>query len=258
LKLKWRRIQSLQATFSDIQTAVTDNAKQRFSLRPNPDISPAPGANDTDPSHWLIRANQGHSIAVESAALLKPITLEAGNVPDIVVHGTYYAFYPAIVASGGLKNMGRNHVHFSTGLPEDKQGVISGMRRDAEILVYIDIRKSLEDGGVLWWLSDNGVVLTEGDENGLVGTKYWKKVEGRRQDIGVLWQDGEQIAELPQSVKGRKAPSGKGPKGRREGEKANRKDHKRDGARTGMKEHDALGGGDGLAAEQDGPYSHNE
>lgn len=208
--LKWRRLQSLHVTFSDIQTAVADNAKQRFSLKPNPEVEPIPDAQDTEPSNWLIRANQGHSIAIESASLLKPITLEADNVPDMVVHGTYYAFYPAILQSGGLKKMGRNHVHFSTGLPEDRAGVISGMRSDAELLIYVDVRKSLEDGAMLWWLSDNGVVLTEGDGNGLVPTKYWRKAEGRRLDAGLLWQDGKEIAELPQSLRGRNAPRGKG------------------------------------------------
>lgn len=140
--------------------------------------------------------------------------------------------------------MSRNHIHFSTGLPEDKGGVISGMRNDAEIVIYVDIRKSLEDG-TLWWISDNGVILTEGDENGLITTKYWKKVEGRRQDVGLLWEDGEQVAELPQSVRNRKAPSGKGPKGKREHEKSRGRDGGK-GRGQSMKELDALGGADEL------------
>lgn len=148
--------------------------------------------------------------------------------------------------------MGRNHIHFSTGLPEDAAaGVISGMRSDAEILFYIDVRKSLEDDAAQWWLSDNGVVLTEGGQGGLVPTKYWKKVEGRRQDVGILWEDGLEVAELPQSVRGRKAPSGKGPKGKV-------REHA-DGARGGRgggkssrgrnKELDILGGEESLGAE---------
>ncbi|KAF8864111.1 Tpt1/KptA family RNA 2'-phosphotransferase [Acephala macrosclerotiorum] len=242
--LKWQRLRSLHPTFDDVKTAVADNAKQRFSMKPNPALKSPPDPNSEEPSDWVIRANQGHSIAVDSAALLLPITLEAGNIPDIVVHGTYYAFYQSIVESGGLKKMGRNHIHFSTGLPEDKGGVISGMRNDAEILVYVDIRKSLEDG-TLWWISENGVILTEGDKNGLVGTKHWKKVEGRRQDVGVLWENGEQVAELPQSVRNRKAPSGKGPRRKRENEKPKGRDGGK-GRGKPMKELDALGGGDDL------------
>ena len=62
--------------------------------------------------------------------------------------------------------MGRNHVHFSTGLPEDAGGIVSGMRADAELLFYIDVRKSLEDGAAQWWISDNGVVPDGGRRGG--------------------------------------------------------------------------------------------
>jgi 2'-phosphotransferase len=234
-QMKWQRLKSLNVKFEDIQTAVTDNSKQRFSMKPNPALKSPPDPKSEDPSDWVIRANQGHSIAIDSAALLVPITIEAGNVPDIVVHGTYYAFYQPILETGGLKKMSRNHIHFSTGLPEDKQGVISGMRNDAEILIYIDIKRSLEDGAVLWWISQNGVVLTEGNENGVLENKYFKKVVGRRQDVGVLWEDGEQVGELPQSVRNKKAPSGKGPKGKRENEKSKAKDSSK-GRTKDMKE----------------------
>ncbi len=220
--MKWPRLRSIQITFGDIRTAVSDNAKQRFSMKPNTSLQKPPDLNSEDPADWVIRANQGHSIAIDSASLLTPITIEAGNVPNIVVHGTYFAFYQAIVESGGLKKMGRNQIHFSTGLPEDTQGVISGMRSDAEILIYVDIKKSLEDGGVLWWLSENGVVLTEGDENGILETKYWKKVEGRKQDIGVLWQDGKQIGELSETLRNRKAPLGKVSRGQRSNDNTDR------------------------------------
>jgi 2'-phosphotransferase len=94
------------------------------------------------------------------------------------------------------------------------------MRADAEVLIYVDIQKSLEDGALQWWLSENGVVLTEGDENELVPTRYWKLVKGRRQDVGILWEDGVEVAELPQSVRGRKAPSGKSSKGKEGGGEA--------------------------------------
>lgn len=211
LQMQWQRLKSLHITFEDIRIATTDNAKQRFSMKPNPSLNPPPDPKSETPSDWVIRANQGHSIAVDSAALLVPITIEAGNLPDVVVHGTYFGVYQAILASGGLKKMSRNHIHFSTGLPEEKQGVISGMRNDAELLIYVDIKKSLEDGGVLWWISENGVLLTEGDENGILGTKYWKRVEGRKQDIGILWDNGEQVGELPHNLRNKKPPHGKGP-----------------------------------------------
>ncbi|KAK6585617.1 hypothetical protein PZA11_002344 [Diplocarpon coronariae] len=231
--MKWPRLKSIQITFEDIKTAVSDNAKQRFSMKPNPSLKTLPNLTSEDPSDWVIRANQGHSIGIDSASLLVPITLEAGNVPDIVVHGTYFAFYQSIVESGGLKKMSRDHIHFSTGLPEDKQGVISGMRNDAEILIYVNIKQSLEDSGVLWWLSENGVVLTEGDENGVLGTKYWKKVEGRKADVGVLWEDGKQLGELPKAFRNRKAPMGKGPRSNGLDENKGRNSERGQGRRGG-------------------------
>ena len=77
--------------------------------------------------------------------------------------------------------MSRNHIHFATkepvplppqGLPkadeirpehpgEDK--VMSGMRAGAMVMIWVDVRKSL-DGGVKWWRSENNVYLTDGLE----------------------------------------------------------------------------------------------
>ncbi|KXH25512.1 Tpt1/KptA family RNA 2'-phosphotransferase [Colletotrichum nymphaeae SA-01] len=151
--LAYGPIKSLKVTFSDIRAAVTTSDKQRFALKLN-DKAAAETSEElsTEPSDWLIRANQGHSIKVESAGLLTPITLEAGNVPAVVVHGTYFAFWKQIEASGGLKRMGRNHVHFATGLPGDEKGVVSGMRKDAEVLVYVDVERALrEEEGIKWW-----------------------------------------------------------------------------------------------------------
>ncbi|KAH8752531.1 KptA family-domain-containing protein [Diaporthe sp. PMI_573] len=211
--LQWGALRTLNVTVQEIVQVCADNEKQRFAMKP---AAAGEGATDgsTDPSHWLIRANQGHSIKLESEALLRPVTLEADNVPPVVVHGTYFAFWPRIVESGGLRRMGRTHVHCSTGLPDDEQGVISGMRRDAEVLVYIDVRRSLEDGAMTWWISDNGVVLTEGvGEEGLVPAKYFKEVVGRKEDAGTLWKDGEWVADLPENLRSRPPPA-KGGRGR--------------------------------------------
>lgn len=220
----------MKVTVDEIIQVTADNEKQRFSMKPaNPPSSAdqQPTAADTaDASYWLIRANQGHSIKLESEDLLQPITLEdESSIPPVVVHGTYFAFWPRIVESGGLRRMNRNHVHCSTGLPPADKGeagsaaVISGMRRDAELLIYLDVRKSLEDEAMKWWKSDNGVVLTEGtDEEGLVPVKYFKEVVGRQRGteeevVGTLWKDGAWVADLPEAVKSRPPPS-KGGRGR--------------------------------------------
>lgn len=191
------------------------------------------------PEDWLIRANQGHSIKVESEALLRPIAILSSDeaedksttgedgetkgpvpVPKTVVHGTYFAFWPTIVESGGLRVMRRTHVHCSVGLPEDGKEVISGMRRDAELLVHIDVEKSIREAGMKWWMSENGVVLTEGIEEdgvaGLVPARFFREVVGRKKDVGVLWRDGEKVGDLPADLKV-VVPMGKGGRGGRGG-----------------------------------------
>lgn len=152
-----------------------------FQFTQNPDVPLA--------SFW-IRATQGHSIkVVESEGLLQQLTLgDPESLPNTIVHGTFYGAWDAILASGGLSPMGRNNVHFATGpsvkraLAKSSNGlseghgidedlghnkVISGMRSDAQLLIYVDLRRCLQhvkDQGLemRWYKSDNGVILTEG------------------------------------------------------------------------------------------------
>lgn len=162
-----------------------------------------------NPADYLIRANQGHSIKVDVEGLLTPVTVEAGNVPDIVVHGTDEPAWRLILKSGGLRRMGRNHIHFASGLPagfkslaidtastEEKEAapVISGMRKNSSILVYIDIQAALA-AGIKFYISENGVILTEGNE-GFLSYEFFKRVESRKKDGGVLMSDGK----LPDGV----------------------------------------------------------
>lgn len=235
-----RNIRSLKVTFDEIQAIVADNDKQRFSLIPVPEYeSIAAGKSESEalsnaapdiadlparataqeskkPQDYLIRANQGHSLAVESEGLLTPITED--DIPETVVHGTTHGVWPLIVATGGLKPMTRNHVHFATGLPagfksiirsqpDDHTGepssdeaapVISGMRNSSSLLVYIDVRKAMA-GGLKFWRSENGVVLCEGNDECVIGLQYFRSVEDRTGEVGVLVQDGHIVKEAPES-----------------------------------------------------------
>lgn len=131
-QLQNRNIRSLKTSLPEIRDIVASNEKQRFSLihisalessNTNTNISSVPDSNnDNDPTHYLIRANQGHSIPLDTSDLLTPITLDdPSSLPDVVVHGTRHDAWPLILESGGLKRMGRNHVHFATGVPEQLQ-----------------------------------------------------------------------------------------------------------------------------------------
>ncbi|GAV61132.1 PTS_2-RNA domain-containing protein [Cephalotus follicularis] len=154
-------------TVDDIKEAVRKDNKQRFSL-----------LDENGELH--IRANQGHTLmTVESESLLKPILLP--EEVQVCVHGTYRTNLESILESG-LRRMRRLHVHFSCGLPTDGE-VISGMRRNINVLIFLDVRKALEEGMKLY-ISDNKVILTEGFD-GVVPVKYFEKIES--------WPDRGQI-----------------------------------------------------------------
>jgi len=234
-----RRFHPLSVKFSEVQEIVAASDKQRFSLKKvSSDGSEASssrsGLND-NPSDYLIRANQGHSLAIASEDLLKPILITDADCPQQAVHGTDPLAWNAILKSGGLKKMGRQHIHFATGVPNfhkngkspdavaslgtpslaaqtksddkdsakivgddgttksvssaksDAETVISGMRKSATIMIWVDVARSMRDGGISWWRSDNGVILTEGDEDGWVKMEWIERVE-RRGTGEVLWQ----------------------------------------------------------------------
>ncbi|KAK4051170.1 tRNA 2'-phosphotransferase [Microbotryomycetes sp. JL201] len=88
-----------------LERIVRDNAKQRFTMRAEP--TGPDGADEL----W-IRANQGHSVQVDSLDLQQ--VQSADEIP-VMVHGTSFKLWPQI-SQEGIKVMGRNHVHCATGL----------------------------------------------------------------------------------------------------------------------------------------------
>ncbi|XP_057532434.1 uncharacterized protein LOC130810408 isoform X1 [Amaranthus tricolor] len=146
-------------SIDEVREAVRIDNKQRLGLV------------EEDGELW-IRANQGHSVkSVETESLLKPI-LSAEEIP-VCIHGTYKRLLEPILSSG-LKRMNRLHVHFSHGLPSQGE-VISGMRHDVNLLIFIDTKKAMEDG-MKFYKSENEVILTEGFD-GVVTPKYFQKIE---------------------------------------------------------------------------------
>ncbi|KAL6558956.1 hypothetical protein OROMI_019306 [Orobanche minor] len=141
-------------TIEDIKEAVRHDDKQQFSLV-------------EENGELLLRANQGHTLTtVETESLLKPI-LSYEEVP-VCLHGTYKRNLDSILREG-LKR----HVHFCSGLPRDAE-VVSGMRRDVDTIIFLDVKKPLE--GMKLYVSDNKVILTEGFD-GVVPVKYFQKIE---------------------------------------------------------------------------------
>jgi 2'-phosphotransferase len=110
--------------------------------------------------------------------------ISAEDYPTII-HGTNLGAWNSIAHDPkGLRRMNRNHMHFATGLL-GQDGVISGMRQNCTVLIYVDLHKAL-DAGVEFFKSENGVVLTEGiDGTGCLPKEYFKTVVSNKGMV--LW-----------------------------------------------------------------------
>ena len=49
------------------------------------------------------------------------------------------------------------------------------MRKSSQAFIYINVQKAI-DGGIEFFFSDNGVVLTVGDENGILKPEFFERV----------------------------------------------------------------------------------
>lgn len=96
-----------------------------------------------------IRANQGHSIPVD-------VELKAVNPPSILYHGTADRFYEDI-RKNGLQRQSRNHVHLSS---DEETAIIVGRRHGRPAVLSIDA-EAMHDAGYIFYLSENGVWLTD-------------------------------------------------------------------------------------------------
>lgn len=155
---------TMGATAEDVQVAVQSNDKKRFETKIEAD-------------KVLIRAVQGHSMkTVDDNSLLKRLNADDPNLPKVCVHGTYRRNVDSIQRNGLLVGGGvsqRNHVHFAPYEPHDGR-VISGMRYNCEVAIYIDLPTAIREG-VPFFQSANEVILSPGI-NGTVPAKYISKV----------------------------------------------------------------------------------
>ena len=101
---------------------------------------------------------------MKDEALLKRLSADDADLPEVCVHGTYRRHVDSIRQKGLLPHGGRagwrKRVHFSPCEPGSKQR-ISGMRGDCEVAVYVDLRAALRDG-VPFFVSANEVILSPG------------------------------------------------------------------------------------------------
>ena len=127
-----RRVKNLD--MATLEQIVAQDEKQRYSFSAD---------------KKLIRANQGHSIAVD-------VELEELEPPENLYHGTAESFGSSILAQGLLK-MSRLYVHLSSDV-ETAEKV--GRRHGKPKIFLVESRKMFRDG-YKFYRSVNGVWLTE-------------------------------------------------------------------------------------------------
>lgn len=96
-----------------------------------------------------IRANQGHSIAVE-------LGLDNAEPPELLFHGTAIHKLVAIRQQGIIKG-NRQHVHLS---PDKETAEAVGKRHGKAVVLTIQARRMHQDG-FKFFLSESGVWLTD-------------------------------------------------------------------------------------------------
>lgn len=119
---------------ADLMRVVAENDKQRFRLSDD---------------GLMIRASQGHSVQVNLA--LTPM-----QPPEVLYHGTATRFLDSILKEG-LKAKSRQQVHLSA----DKDTALKVGQRHGKPLVLEIAALNMAEQGVLFYLSDNGVWLTD-------------------------------------------------------------------------------------------------
>lgn len=126
---------SVPLTRAELEQVVRSSDKQRFAL----------SADGT-----RIRANQGHSVAVELGYV-------AQAPPELLFHGTLARLLPAIREQGLLKGK-RHHVHLSA--TRELAQIVARRRRGATVVLEIAAGAMARDGFELF-CSDNGVWLAD-------------------------------------------------------------------------------------------------
>ena len=127
------RAHSFALTEDELHAVVAGNDKRRFTF---------------DESGTRIRANQGHSVEVD-------LGLATVGPPAVLYHGTGRGSVPAIMA-GGLRKMGRHHVHLS---PDTETAVWVGRRHGPPVVLQVAARRMHADG-YEFHVTTNGVWLT--------------------------------------------------------------------------------------------------
>ncbi len=124
-----------RVTADDIDEIVETSDKQRFALSED---------------GTRIRANQGHSVSVD-------LGLPARVPPHLLFHGTVDRSLAPIRAQGLVRGS-RTHVHLSADVATAR--IVAARRAGERVLLRVRAA-AMHEAGFTFYLSDNGVWLTE-------------------------------------------------------------------------------------------------
>jgi putative RNA 2'-phosphotransferase len=138
-KQGWVSVAQLLENLDDIsveilEEVVAENDKKRFAF--NEDKT-------------KIRANQGHSIAIE-------LNYSPVEPPEFLFHGTAIKNMDSIKKSGIIKG-NRHQVHLSL----DKETATNIGKRHGKPVILVVQSKAMHEAGYQFFVSENGVWLTE-------------------------------------------------------------------------------------------------
>ena len=153
---------------SELMSIVNKNKKKRFEV-----------------CGEKIRASQGHTISGVDPGLKQIPQDEAEGL--FGYHGTYHKSLEEILKSGGLSKMGRCHIHM-TKISPDIGKVISGARSTCDVIVVVNVKHAMKDG-LKFFFSKNEVLLSSGNDDGMIPVKYFHRIYNRRTDEEVVVKD---------------------------------------------------------------------
>jgi putative RNA 2'-phosphotransferase len=102
----------------------------------------------------MIRASQGHSLGIE-------LNLTPTRPPAHLYHGTDSGSYEKIMKSGAIEKMSRDHLHLSKDEDTARKVGMRHLRSMYDLVVLRINSDAMHADGYKFFLSDNGVWLTE-------------------------------------------------------------------------------------------------
>lgn len=151
----------------DVIRTVRRNDKQRFELK-------------NVFGRLMIRALQGHSIGMDVNIEMTELSTECRTA----FHGTNLEAWKTIRTTG-LSRMRRHHIHMASGVPS-RSDVISGMRQDVDVIITIDVDRARRMG-LEFVMSENGVILSSGDDGGVICPCLFRAAIRKPTSDGLTW-----------------------------------------------------------------------